>query len=171
MYLAGMVADTDTISKAVIQQWAEEAYWYYISEYTIAWTASMSPYGWELASEWIESNQENLATSGWGTYSSLLAITSNGEIEINLMKTLLERVKTTIHDQPNRVRYVMNGFVIALGGQLPELTDLCKEVGDHIGKVQVDMGGTACKVPAIRPYIEKMEDKGRIGKKRKTAFC
>ena len=29
------------------------------------------------------------------------------------------------------------------------------------------MGGTSCKVPLATDYIKKVEDKGRIGKKRK----
>jgi len=35
----------------------------------------------------------------------------------------------------------------------------------------VDVGGTACKVPLADEYIDKAIDKGRIGKKRKTARC
>jgi hypothetical protein len=33
------------------------------------------------------------------------------------------------------------------------------------------MGGTACKVPFAPDYIQKMKDKGNIGKKRKMARC
>ncbi|MGK0466237.1 MAG: hypothetical protein ACJAX4_001523 [Clostridium sp.] len=43
------------------------------------------------------------------------------------------------------------------------------KLGDKIGKVTVDMGNTACKVPMIRPYIEKMEARGV--KKKKQARC
>ena len=65
----------------------------------------------------------------------------------------------------------MNGYIIAFGGAFAEMTDFCKEVGDRIGKVEVYMGDTACKVPVIRPYLENMENRGRIGKKKKTAKC
>jgi hypothetical protein len=33
------------------------------------------------------------------------------------------------------------------------------------------MGGTACKVPYAPEYIEKVEKKGTVGKKRKIARC
>ena len=40
-----------------------------------------------------------------------------------------------------------------------------------IGKVTVDMGGTACKVPLATESIQKVIGLGRQGKKRKTAMC
>ncbi len=32
-----------------------------------------------------------------------------------------------------------------------------KQVADYIGKVQVDVGNTACKVPLATEYIKKIE--------------
>jgi len=40
-----------------------------------------------------------------------------------------------------------------------------------IGKVSVDVGGTACKVPIANDHIDKVIARGRIGVKRKTARC
>jgi len=51
------------------------------------------------------------------------------------------------------------------------LTEKSKEVAKKIGKVSVDVGGTACKVPLAIDYIDKIIAKGRIGIKRKTARC
>lgn len=65
----------------------------------------------------------------------------------------------------------MNGFVIAVGTYIKSLTEKSKEVANKIGEVSVDVGGTACKVPRASEYINKVIDKGRIGKKRKTARC
>jgi len=50
-------------------------------------------------------------------------------------------------------------------------TEKAKEVAVEIGIVKVDRGGTACKVPFAKDYIDKVIDKGRIGIKRKTARC
>jgi hypothetical protein len=77
----------------------------------------------------------------------------------------------TIHEQPNRARHAMNGFVIAVGTYVPALTDLAIATGKKIGKVSVDMGNTECKVPSSPEYIEKAQKRGTIGKKRKTARC
>jgi hypothetical protein len=86
-------------------------------------------------------------------------------IEIN---DLLNYIEKNIHNSENRVRYVMNNFVIAAGAGVPELTNRAKEVAENIGKVDVYLGKTSCKVPDALPYIEKIEKKDRIGFKRKT---
>jgi hypothetical protein len=65
----------------------------------------------------------------------------------------------------------MNGFVIAVGGSVPELTELAKETGKKIGIVTVDMGGTACKTPYSPEYIDKIIQRGALGKKKKTVRC
>jgi hypothetical protein len=65
----------------------------------------------------------------------------------------------------------MNGFVIDIGSNIKELTDKAKAIGERIGKIEVDMNGTACKVPYAKNYIQKVVDKNRVGKKRKTARC
>ena len=65
----------------------------------------------------------------------------------------------------------MNGFVISVGTYIEGLTKKTQEVASRIGKVNVNMGGTACKVPLATDYINKAIEKGRIGKKRKTARC
>jgi hypothetical protein len=51
------------------------------------------------------------------------------------------------------------------------LTDEALRVAERIGRVAVDVGGTACKVPAAAAYIEKVRQRGTIGKKRKTVKC
>ena len=171
MYFAGLIADEEKITKSDLRKWVEKAYWYMLSEYTVAWVAAESPHGFELAREWIDSDREMTAAAGWATFSSLLTIRDNSEFDSAEIDRLLERVENTIHTEKNRVKYVMNNFVICVGAYIPEYTDRAKEIGKRIGKVDVDMGGTACKVPLIGPYIEKIEARGSIGKKKKQARC
>ena len=142
-----------------------------ISEYTVAWIAAESDYGWELALEWIESTQEQIAAAGWSTLSSIVAMWPDDQLDIESLESLLSRVEASIHEAPNRVRYTMNGFVISVGGYVLPLGARAISVAENIGKVDVDVGGTACKVPLAAPYIRKMVDKGRAGKKRKMARC
>ncbi len=87
------------------------------------------------------------------------------------LKKLLERAQKTIHQQPDRVRLVMNGFIIAAGSHVKPLTDYALQTAERIGEVSVDMGGTACKVPSAADYINKAVKRGSIGKKRKTVKC
>jgi 3-methyladenine DNA glycosylase AlkD len=171
MYLAGLIADEKLVSREELQDWVKGAYWYMLSEYTVPWLAAESPYGWELALEWIESPEEGIASAGWSTLSSVVSLRPDEEMDQEKLVQLLDRVAKNIHQSQNRVRYTMNGFVIAVGSYVSALTDKANEVAAAIGKVSVDMGGTACKVPLATAYIKKMEDKGYIGMKRKAARC
>ena len=171
MYLAGLIADDAKMTKKDLRRWVEKAGFPLLSEYTVPWVAAGSPSGRELALEWIESKKENVASAGWATLGSLVAITEDADLDLTELKQLLQRVRNTIHQQPNRVRHVMNGFLIAVGTYVQALTDLAVQTAEKIGRVAVDMDGTACKVPYAPEYVEKVRQRGAIGKKRKTAKC
>lgn len=170
-YLAGLIADEKRITRNDLQAWAEGASWYMISEYAVAWVASESPHGWEMGLQWIESDNERIATSGWATLGSWMSIRPDETLDLKKITELLDRIGETIHQSPNRVRYVMNGFVIATAAFVLPLTEKAKEIAEKVGKVQVNVGNTACKVPFAPEYIQKMEGMGRIGVKRKEARC
>lgn len=172
MYFAGLIADDAKMTKKDLQRWADAAQVYpALSEYTVAWVASGSPHGREMALKWIESKKHHLATAGWATLSSLVATRPDDELDTVELKHLVQRVVNTIHDQPNRVRYVMNGFIIALGCHVQVLSSVALAAAKKIGKVHVDMNGTACKVPDAADYIGKVAKAGRLGVKRKAAKC
>ncbi len=171
IYLAGLIADESKMTKDDLRGWLDKATSDMVAEFSVAWVASEGPHGWDLALEWIDSADEKAQVVGWGTLSSLVAVKSDSDLNIQELRGLLERVRTTIHAQPDRVRYKMNNFVIALGSYVSELTDEAVSTAEEIGKVKVDMGNTDCKVPFAPDYIRKVADKGRIGKKRKSARC
>ena len=171
MYLAGLMADEKQITKKQLEEWADKAYWYYLSEYAVPWVASETDYGFELGLEWIESDQERIASAGWATLACYAGVNNDEQLDIAIYEQLLERIGNEIHSAQNRVRYVMNGFVISVGTYIAALTEKSKEIATKIGKVEVEMGGTACKVPLAEDYIKKIIANGRVGKKRKTARC
>ncbi|MFD1738040.1 DNA alkylation repair protein [Bacillus salitolerans] len=171
MYLAGLSVNPKLMTKETLLEWARKAYWYMVAEYTVAQVAAEGDYALELAREWMKSDDEMLAVCGWSTYANYLSITPDEKLDFAEIRSLLNEVKTTIHEERNRVRYVMNGFVISVGTYVPELTDEAKKVADSIGKVQVDVGNTACKVPVASDYIKKVEEKNKVGMKRKTCIC
>lgn len=170
-YLAGLVADDAKMTRKDLERWLQGANCSGLFEYTVPWVAAESPHGWEAALDWIESPKEGAASAGWATLSSLVAITDDAALDRSALKRLLQRIEKTIHDRPNRVKYTMNGFVIALGCYVEALTEAAAATAEKIGAVHVDMGGTACKVPDAVTYIDKVRNRGAIGKKRKTAKC
>ena len=171
MYLAGLIADPIKMTREELNDWAEKAYWYYLSEFTVPWVTSESRYGVELALLWIDSDKENIASAGWATLASIAAVKEDDEIDATLYHQLLARVSKTIHSEKNRVRHTMNNFVIAVGGYCRHLSSDALKVASTLGKVHVDMGGTACKVPDATEYIQKMHKRNLLGKKRKSARC
>jgi 3-methyladenine DNA glycosylase AlkD len=171
MYLAGLIADDARMTQKDLQRWIDKAYWPWLSEYTVPWVAAGSPHGRTVAWKWIDSDKESVAAAGWATLAGLVSTLDDSELDVAELKRLLSRVEKTIHQQPNRVRYVMNSFVIAAGGAVAALTDLALKTARKIGPVDVDMGDSACKVPGAEEYIKKVQARGAIGKKRKSAKC
>jgi 3-methyladenine DNA glycosylase AlkD len=172
MYLAGMVADGSKMSAKELNAWAEDAAnLQMIAEYTVPWVAVENPQGRELALQWMKSKKERVACSGWCTYSGLLATKPDVALDLTEIKDLLSVIVKGIKSAQNRVRYTMNGFVIAAGTYVKPLFKEAKEAARQIGEVSVDVGETACNVPLASAYIEKIEAAGRAGKKRKTIRC
>jgi DNA alkylation repair enzyme len=171
MYLAGLIADAGRMTEADLRHWLDRATCAALRTYTVAWVAAESRHGRALACEWIDAADKGAAEAGWATLGSLVSVTDDADLDVAELKRLLRRVQTTIHRQPDRVRYVMNGFVIAAGCYVRALTDLALRAAEKIGPVAVDMGETACTVPSAAAYTRKVQDRGALGKKRKTARC
>jgi 3-methyladenine DNA glycosylase AlkD len=172
MYLAGMVANGAQMSTKLLDTWAEgSAAMSMIAEYTVAWVAVENPEARELALKWMKSKKEHVASSGWCTYSGLVATKEDKELDLAEIEGLLNTVVKDIGRAQGRERYTMNGFVISVGAYVKPLLKQAKAAAQKIGEVSVDMGDTDCKVPLATAYIAKIESMGRVGKKRKTIRC
>jgi len=171
MYLAGLMADEHQITESQLDEWVDKAYWYYLSEFAVPWVAAETDFGFDLGLKWIQSDQERIASAGWVTLAYYAAVNQDKDLDIPAYSQLLDKVGNEIHLSQNRVRHAMNGFVIAIGTYINDLTDKANTVAGKIGKVNVDMNGTACKVPLATEYIHKAIENGQIGKKRKMARC
>lgn len=171
MYLAGLIADDARMTKADLENWVAKAYCRGLTSATVPWVAAGSPYGWELALEWIDSDRELTASAGWSTLGSLVSVKADSDLDIDALGRLLERVELSIKSERDLVRYYMNSFVIAVGCYVAPLSALAVAAAERIGTVTADLGNTSCQVPNAVEYIRKVEKRGAIGKKRKTAKC
>jgi 3-methyladenine DNA glycosylase AlkD len=169
MYLAGLIAADEQMTKTDLNTWVKQAVSNNISEYTVPWVAAEGRYGFELALEWIDSPEEHVAAAGWSTLNNLIALKPDYLLDLKALQKLLLRVAKTIHTAPNRVRNSMNSFIIAAGSYINLLTDDAIAAAKDIGEVTVDMNGTSCKVPDAVSYINKNISKGM--KKKKTVKC
>ncbi|MBD1384301.1 DNA alkylation repair protein [Mucilaginibacter rigui] len=172
MYLAGLIADDEKMTRADLQIWAEQAVSNNISEYTVPWVTAGNPHGFELALEWINSPVEHIAAGGWATLSNIVALRPDNELDIAKLRVLLQRAGQDIRQSEDRVCYHMNCFVISAGSYVAALADDAMAMANKIGVVTVDKNGTACKVPIATEYIKKVWDKrGGIAPKKKEVKC
>jgi 3-methyladenine DNA glycosylase AlkD len=172
MYLAGMVADGAQMTRQQLNEWAEgAAHMQMIAEYTVPWVTVESTHARDLAVQWIQSKEEQIASAGWCTLSGLVALRPDSALDLKEIESLLNTAVKGIPTAKNRVRYTMNGFIISVGSYVKPLLKQAKAAAQKIGAVEVDMGETACKIPLATEYIQKVEALGRTGQKRKTIRC
>src|SRR5260221_9170799 len=171
MYLAGLIADDEKMTKADLQSWAEQAISNNINEYTVPWVAAGSNYGFELAMKWIDNKNDHIAADGWSILGNMAALKEDIDLDIAAYRAMLERVVKTINTSGNSVRSRMNIFVIIIGSYISLLTEEAMAAATNIGVVYVDMNGTSCKVPDAIEYINKVKERGTLGKKKKTVKC
>lgn len=171
MYLAGLIADDEKMTRQNLEHWVEKAYCQGLAGSTVAWVASGGLHGWEVGQEWIDSERQLTAVAGWATLGSLVSIREDAKLDLDALNRLLQRVKAEIQQSPDLVRYQMNSFVITLGSYVMPLTDTAIQTAKEIGPVMANLGNNDCQVPFAPDYILKVQARGTIGKKRKTAKC
>lgn len=171
MYLAGLIADDAKMTRKDLLHWLKGAYCRPLAGWTVAWVAAGSLHGWDLALEWIESKETLTAVAGWATLASIVSVKPDTELDLAALKKLVTRVQKGIHKETDEVRYHMNAFLISLGSYVEPLKDVVLISAEKIGPVTADLGDNDCKTPGIAEYISKVEQRGAIGKKRKTAKC
>ena len=170
MYLAGLIADDARMSKKDLQHWADLAC-APLARTTVAWVAAGGPHALGMALKWIDSPKDLIAAAGWSTLGGIVTLRPDAELDLAQLKELIQRVAKTIHQAPNNARRAMNGFLIELGSYVVPLTKTVIQTAEKIGPVSVDVGNTACQIPFAPEYIQKVEKRGALGKKRKTIKC
>jgi hypothetical protein len=100
-----------------------------------------------------------------------VATQSDAALDRARIEALLTAIPARIASARNRVRYVMNNFVIAVGTYVEPLLPAAKKVAKQLGAVSVDVGETACSIPLATAAIAKAETAGKIGRKKKTIRC
>ena len=172
MYLAGLIVDGSQLNKPRLDQWVRQSRGYGgIAESTVVWVASEHPDAIGIANKWIRSKDETIAAVGWALYAGCLATRADEDLDLEEIRARMAAVVDGVHTAPNRVRYQMNNFVICVGCYIEPLLKEAKAAAKAVGAVDVDMGDTACKTPLATDYIAKVENMGRVGKKRKTLKC
>lgn len=170
-YFAGMIADPVRMRPADFETWMETAYCAMMAEYIVAVTLAETDFAQEVADRWIDSGKDLYMSAGWSCYCWLLGTRADAWFDTTKLQAMLGRVAETIHTQPNRTRYAMNAFVIAVGISYLPLHEQAVKTAEHIGRVTVNQGKTSCQTPNALEEIRKAQRKGRLGFKRRSVRC
>ncbi|MFA4136216.1 MULTISPECIES: DNA alkylation repair protein [unclassified Brevibacillus] len=171
MYFAGVIADPKAMTKADFDRWMDSAYFYMLSDYVVAVTLSEADIAQEVADQWITSGEELRMSAGWSCYCWLLGNRPDHEFSETKLSNMLETVKKTIHDAPERTKYAMNQFIYTVGTSYLPLHDKAVEIAKEVGPVEVQKDKAKSKFLNAFDHIQKAVSKGQLGFKRKHVRC
>ncbi|QWU17611.1 DNA alkylation repair enzyme [Paenibacillus sophorae] len=171
MYFAGIIADPNAMTEADFDRWMDAAYFYMLSDYVVAVTLAEADIAQEVADKWIASGKELRMSAGWSCYCWLLGNRPDDEFSESKIAGMLEIVKNTIHDSPERTKYAMNNFLYTVAVSYVPLHDKACETARTVGPVEVNKDKAKSKFLHAYENIQKAVDKGQVGFKRKHVRC
>ena len=84
---------------------------------------------------------------------------------------MLDSVKNTIHNSPERTKSAMNNFLYTVGFSYLPLHEKAVETAKAIGTVEVKREKKKSSILNAYESIQKEVDRGKIGFKRKYVRC
>ncbi|WP_033541698.1 DNA alkylation repair protein [Planococcus sp. CAU13] len=171
MYFAGIIADPKAMMAEDYDRWLNGAYFYMLSDYVVAVTLSESDIAQEVADRWIASGEELRMSAGWSCYCWLLGSRKDEEFSERKLSEMLDLVKDTIHDAPERAKSAMNNFIETVGVSYKPLTGKALETAAQVGTVEMKREGKKSSLLNATAAIEKAMEKDRLGFKRRYVRC
>ncbi|MEW5553288.1 DNA alkylation repair protein [Peribacillus frigoritolerans] len=171
MYFAGIIADPKAMTESDYDRWMDAAYFYMLSDYVVAVTLSESDIAQEVSDKWIASGEELRMSAGWSCYCWLLGNRKDVEFSESKISDMLDLVKHTIHDSPERTKSAMNNFLYTVGISYLPLHEKAVETAKAIGIVEVKRDKKKNSFLNAYESIQKEVGKGKLGFKRKHVRC
>lgn len=171
MYFAGVIADPKAMTEADFDRWIDKAYFYMLSDYVVAVTLSESDIAQEVSDKWIESGEELKMSAGWSCYCWLLGNRKDSEFSEDKISNMLDKVKASIHEAPERTKSAMNNFVYTVGVSYKPLHEKAVETAKQIGVVEMKRDNKKSSFLNASENIQKQVDLGKLGFKRKYVRC
>ncbi|GIO26582.1 DNA alkylation repair protein [Ornithinibacillus bavariensis] len=171
MYFAGIIADPKAMTASDFDCWMDDAYFYMLSDYVVAVTLSESDIAQEVADQWIASGDELRMSAGWSCYCWLLGNRKDNAFSESKISSMLDMVKNTIHDSPERTKSSMNNFIYTVGISYLPGHEKAVETAKEVGIVEVKRENKKSSFLNALENIQKEIDRGRLGFKRKYVRC
>lgn len=142
-----------------------------LSDYVVAVTLSESAIAQDVADKWIASGDELRMSAGWSCYCWLLGNRKDNEFSESKISNMLDIVKNSLHNSPERTKSAMNNFLYTVGLSYLPLHEKAVETAKEVGIVEVKRDKKKTSFLNAYESILKEMDKGRIGFKRKYVRC
>ncbi|WP_432363924.1 DNA alkylation repair protein [Sporosarcina sp. UB5] len=171
MYFAGIIADPIAMTAEDFDRWMDTAYFYMLSDYVVAVTLAEADIAQDVADQWIASGEELKMSAGWSCYCWLLGNRPDIEFSESKLVGMLETVKNTIHDAPERTKSAMNNFIYTVGVSFVPLHEMAVETAKAVGPVEMKREKKKSSILNAYENIQKEIVRGKIGFKRKYVRC
>ena len=171
MYFAGIIADPKAMTASDFDRWIDAAYFYMLSDYVVAVTLAETDIAQQVADKWIASGEELKMSAGWSCYCWLLGNRKDDEFSENKLANMLDVVKNTIQDSPERTKSAMNNFLYTVAISYVPLHEKAFETAKEVGPVEIKKDNKKSTFVHAFESIQKDIDKGRVGFKRKYVRC
>ncbi|WP_431027096.1 DNA alkylation repair protein [Lysinibacillus sp. LZ02] len=171
MYFAGIIADPKAMTESDFNRWIDAAYFFMLSDYVVAVTLAEADIAQDVADQWIASGEELRMSAGWSCYCWLLGNRLDDEFSESKIANMIEMVRNTIHDSPERTKSAMNNFLYTVGISYLPLHEKAVETAKVVGPVEVKRDKKKSSFLNAYESIQKEVEKGRLGFKRKYVRC
>jgi 3-methyladenine DNA glycosylase AlkD len=163
-HLAIMLADPGAATEKELNSWVKDIGDYGVASCFSGFVAA-TPHARSRMEAWTGSAAEFVGQTGWDTLARMAM--NDAALPDEYFERYLGTIEERIRTAKNRVRYSMNGALIAIGIRNEALRKKALAAARRIGKVTVDHGETECRTPEAGLYIEKAWAR----KKAKRACC
>ncbi|WP_102275675.1 DNA alkylation repair protein [Cytobacillus massiliigabonensis] len=171
MYFAGIIADPAEMNESDFDRWMDGAYFYMLSDYVVAVTLSESDIAQNVSDKWIASSDELRMSAGWSCYCWLLGNRKDNEFSEDKISSMLDMVKNSIHNSPERTKSAMNNFLYTVGISYLPLHEKTVETAKEVGIVEVKRENKKSSFLNSYESIQKEIERGKLGFKRKYVRC
>jgi len=150
--LAAKVADPARLTEAQLDAWATVSLGRGCTGY-VAMLAGEGPHARSRSAAWLASPDEALRRAGWMLVAA--AAMRDEATPDDWFAARAHDVEAGVHAAPNARKEAMMGALIAIGCRSEALRDLAVAVASRLGRVDIDVGDTDCKVPVVADSLEK----------------
>ena len=167
IYLSIYLINPDLLTLDELESVINKTNYYMILENVVPHIAARRKDNFSVLQKWLKINNQKYLQVAYAMYTYMLGSIDDINFDTNNILYHINYIRDNIHHSANRTRYTMNNFIIQVAVNFKPLYKEAYKISIEIGKINVDMGETSCKVPLASEYITKIINMDKQGVKRK----